>query len=68
MNGNARFVFVKFVSKDLTPSPSRLMMMDNNHQRWTVTATMMMTCLLHAQHADPIKINGDGRQWTADDR
>ena len=31
MNGNARFVFVKFVSKDLMPSPSRLMMMDNNH-------------------------------------
>jgi len=59
MNGNARFVFVKFVSEDLTPSPSRLMMMDNDHWRRTVTAMMMTTCSLHAQHANPIKINGD---------
>jgi hypothetical protein len=68
MNGNARFVFVKFVSEDLTPSPSRLMMMDDDHQRRTATATTMTTCSSHAQHANPIKINGDGRRRMADDR
>ena len=59
MNSNARFVFVKFVSEDLTPSPSRLMMIDDDHRQRTATATTMTTCSSHAQHADPIKINGD---------
>jgi len=67
MKGNARFVFVKFVSEDLMLTPSRLMMMDDDHQRWTATAMMITTCSSHAQHANPIKINGDRQQWTADD-